>query len=696
MRAEAALGLSLLLFVILYSTPSNALSRISVRIPVYERQYLKDIRVGSPGKRLTLRMRWDLDQTYLYESPRSYSETFTDWTPLTNTGSDLFFFRSDIEPVRLPVVYSQEPTQDTNKSAPYYNGARQDTSGGVSYQGSLGLGPNSPLWSIWTSYSISAFTLTFGRDDTLDTLRRGDMVTSTNQFFLSFIDTHNIDVSIPLEFKLSEEFTFLPLEIFTNVTTILDRGSKLSLMVEGNNVPSPGPRIDFWLSTKSSFVITALGGPEDTLRLSEQEGRNKSEIIVGRIQLLGNFVVFKDLVRNITRVRQVYDTFPSAANGQFPQAVIALFTVLLLCSWGLISTPSVYQWLVYGVLTHHKGSIVHLKKIVKIASTASPLAKKSSPPPQQQSEFISSEVSEREERIRQHRIEAAAADASGPVDWIMLRLLLFLSRLIAFWTFFVAVWGFHSGRFAARLSDLGGVGQDIGIVVFWFISVFELTLPFVVNVMFLRRYTQSGVLLVGASLGFALWINMLPATNTFSFIAFIRNMAISLVVGVIVFLWPMWCSMRGPDAAISDTVTRAKEFMPETAYVPDAVRQYQHVVGIQPELLPLHNNNNNGPSQYTSRWEPGEIIILSLWCLVLIPVVITWIVTLNVLPFLQSKLPHSIALQVSFSIMSVALVSYLAFAIAAKCCTQIHQEASVEYREQTLEVLRRASASKED
>lgn len=660
------------LFLLLCSgwwcTGVDALAKVSPRIPIYERQYLKDIRVGSPGKRLTLRMRWDLDDTYLYESPRTYSETFTD---VGKQGTDLFYLRNDIEPVRLPVTYAQEPDDPYNKSSPFYNGARLDTNGGVTYHGSIGLGPNSPLWSVWTRFTVSTFTLTLGKDDDLDTLLDGDQADSASgQLFQATINSDGVTASIPVEFKLSEEFTYLPLSVFSDIVNALAITPRLPVKVQGDASSS---EIEIWLSTTSSFVISPLGGPEDTLRLSEQEGRNKSEIIIGRIQLLSNFVVYRDLVRNITRIRQTYDTYPLSSTGQYPQAVMGLFAALLWCIWALVTTPSTYQWLVYGMLTHHKGSLAHLKKsIVKVSQKDKLIGAESLPPRDDAS-------------IQRQRNEFQQANNSGPVDWMLIRSLLFLARLVCFSTFVIAVWGFQSARFSGRLADLGGTSKLVGIIIFWMVAVFQFVTPFVVNVLFIRRYTHAGVILVWTCLGLALWINVLPSTNTFSFIVFIRNLLLGFFVSIIGMLWPMWCSIRGPDSIISRRVTEAKEFLHEQAYIQPVVYEASlDILGAEHQLPPLASNPRNS-------WEAAEILIMAMWCVFLVPLLLSWLVLINFLPFLQSKLPHAVALQVICSIALVAAVFFCAFAIAGSVFTQIHQEASIEYREQTLQLLEKST-----
>lgn len=710
MRDRPLLLLLLLLALLaLFPDGCGALSKRRVRIDVYRDQYLKDVRVGSPGKFLTLRMRWDLNQTYLYDDPGSYSETFT------KDGRELFFFSAGIEPVRLRVVYGQEPSQTDDQMAPYYNGARRDTSGGVTYHGVLGLGDSSELWSTWTEYTVSKFSLSLGGDDSVDVLTRAKVIGSTNQDFVSHTDIDGAAFSYPLGFELSEEFTYLPQVIFPNVTRALENGSRIALRAEGNLEPSPGgPRLLLWLSTESSIITTSLGGVEDSLRLSEKEGKNASRIIIGRIQLMEDFVVHRDFVRNVIHVRPSFDTFPQARNGQFPQAAMAVLTVLLWFLWNMVTTPSVYQWLAYGTVPHQKAVIAHLKKIGKNAEVFKAFQHGGSAP------APAPAAAPARRRIEEARIgedilasailttRAAVQQASrislhervlksGPVDWTLIRCLIFLTRLVAFWTFYIAVWGYRSGRFAARLAALSGYSQDFGVAIFWMVLVYSLAMPFLVNIFFIRRFTQAGTILVSTSLMASLWINMLPATQTAAFIALLRNLFIAAVVSIDIFSWPFWALLRGPDAAISDRVTDAKEFLPETAYVDQAVLPVTR--GPDPDL-----NLDEGPSApppdgsaeraRRSRYEVGEILLLFAWVLVVEPVSIIWLIVTNFVPFINSEMPNS-GVESLAAAAFVFVVIYFAYATPLRVCIQIYKNASNEYREGVRDIFAKALAKTE-
>lgn len=659
----------------LFFSLCDGLSKAKVRIPVYQGQYLKDIRVGSPGKYMTLRMRWDLNQTYLYDSPLTYSETFT------NSGSDLFFLSPGVEPVRLKVVYGQEPSQVTDPSAPYFNGARQDTSGGVTYHGVLAMGDGSDLWTTWTEYTLSKYTVTLGKDDNVDVLRRSHTIRSNgNPLFTSYIDSSGINISMPIEFSLKEEFTYLPQTVFPNVTKALENGSRIAVLVEGTINPPPTPRLTLWLSTESNRIATNLGGSEDALRLSEMEGKDNSRIIVGRIQLLEDFVIHHDLVRRNIHVSNVFDTFPAAADGQFPQSAMSIITVTLFCLWNLVTTPGLYQWLAGGILPHHKGSIAHLKKISKRSDS---FKKKEA--------LIGADANEDTRRGRHHQqhhqTQQERVSRRGPVDWTLIRSLLFLSRLLAFWTFFIAVWGYKSGRFSARLAAIAGSTHEMGTAIFWMVLSYSLVIPFIVNVFFIRRFTQAGVILISTSLGVMLWINRLPATHTVAFIALARNLLISFVVSLDVWSWLFWHIIRGPDATISDRITDAKEFRPETSYVQDAALTFTR--GKDPLIDVDHGPEPSTTSPTLNRkntYEIGEIILLVLWVVAIIPISVMWLSIVNLIPFLQAELPHG-GVDILGAVTVCLVVVYFAYVTPFRTCLQIYEAACLEYRDCVQEIL---------
>src|SRR6516164_632960 len=72
-----------------------------VRLPLYMHQYVS-VHVGNPGRDLRLRLRFDLDGVYLYDDPKSYSDTFAE----PPESSDIFYL-SKVK-IRLPVLYGYE------------------------------------------------------------------------------------------------------------------------------------------------------------------------------------------------------------------------------------------------------------------------------------------------------------------------------------------------------------------------------------------------------------------------------------------------------------------------------------------------------------------------------------------------------------------------------------------------------------
>ena len=110
-----------------------------------------DVVVGdSPGRTVTLLVRWDQDNSYLFSSPNLYSKTWADDSAASTTpsGSDIVYIGNT--PVRLRFVIG-EPAD-----AVFY------PSTGVSYDGILGLSLGSAVWSVWTSVMVSPSEIRFG------------------------------------------------------------------------------------------------------------------------------------------------------------------------------------------------------------------------------------------------------------------------------------------------------------------------------------------------------------------------------------------------------------------------------------------------------------------------------------------------------------------------------------------------------
>lgn len=129
----------------------------SITLPLYEHQYVT-VLVGSTGREVVLRLRWDLNQLVLFTppDPKEYSTSYwLDPSP-GNTpgwqqrGMDVLYLGS--RRLILPVLYAN-PSSVRDPS---------DSSGRVTHHGLLPLGPESPLWRYWQGWTWSKLFLTLG------------------------------------------------------------------------------------------------------------------------------------------------------------------------------------------------------------------------------------------------------------------------------------------------------------------------------------------------------------------------------------------------------------------------------------------------------------------------------------------------------------------------------------------------------
>lgn len=122
-------------------------------IPIHY-NHIVTLMVGQhEGRWVRFRMRWDLDQSYLFVAPSSFSNT---WRSLAIPDeydqprvSDLISIGSAVR--RIPFVVGLAP------------GDQRETSDGVTYEGVLGLGPASALWHSWQAHTYQSSELTLGK-----------------------------------------------------------------------------------------------------------------------------------------------------------------------------------------------------------------------------------------------------------------------------------------------------------------------------------------------------------------------------------------------------------------------------------------------------------------------------------------------------------------------------------------------------
>lgn len=721
---------------------SDAFALRKVRIPLYQRQYIL-VKVGIPGRVLTLRLRWDLSSSYLYDSPYTYSSSFS------ADGSDLFFLSEELPPIRLPVVYSQEPSQLLSPYLPFYNGLRQDTSGGVTYNGVLGMGPASFIWRYWTEYTISKYTLTLGGYDELDTLTRGIDISSGTGFKMEISCLPPENGTLPLDFTVEEEFTYIPVNIFPEIHTMLfktkeHRISNEIYPVQGNGSRIGSKHIQFWLSSASSVIVSSFGAPEMALRIAEREGKNNSQITLGRLHTTEDFVYYRNMLTGNETVELVFDTFPSTPDGNASDGFLSMLVLIMWCVWSLEMVAMIYQWTVYGIFprlrnlcselrnrdvtwisaikkkiyTQRKAQLTAEKqKPIGVQALVTPFPSGPESPPPAGAPVVST-------TRHYHNPFDAYALNRGPVDWTMVACMLFLTRMLCFWTVYCAIWGFNSMRFVEHIAKFAYLDPLWGRVGYWATISFVIIVPLVVNLFFIRRYTHAGTNLTQMALIAAIWINRLPETTSLFF-----SLSVNIIWSTLFFFraleWIFWVSLRGGDSSASMNIADVDEFPREKDLAKTSVTTTGRLSDTANELgsatmealssiksadevplLPTVRNRTkrrgsadadaNKPEEVnekeatdqeiidrsaTRSYTAGEVILIVVWVFILLPCTCTWFYQLNVLPMVENLFPshpmrHWIA---SFYIFGVILV--VCWCNVTRTYLQILQQGVIEIRE---------------
>lgn len=578
--------------------------RRDIRIPVYQQQYI-EVQVGKPGKVLKLRIRRDLNDSYLYSDPSQYSNTFS-------SDSELFFLSQDVAPMRLKVVWGLEPLEL----------ARRPTNGGVSADGVLGLGPASQIWLYWQKWTYSKFTLTFGKDDLVDTLDNGDATSAYGGHFIAASAATGLSFSMPMTIHMDEEYTYVPMAIFSNLSKALEAGKRVPLRVSSTVDSTP---LTFWLSTETSIIINSYGKPENSIRRSERYGKDPNEIQIGRIQLLDDFVFFEDRVTRSVTVREVFDTYPSVGSSQSPQAWLAPISLVAWACWTLAMTPGLYFWLWYGMMPAFRT----IRSRLHAMSEDMNWFKKKKPSERQ---AIGGEQAQ--PIPPPHGLEdlglVAQRSYRGPLDWSIISPLIFMARAVCLVSFFVATWGYNSHRFSARLAKLGRVPPMFGDFIYWALAGYMLVAPFIVNGYFMRRFANLGSTMVTIALIISAWINRLPDTTSAFFSIGVSLLGASFALrDSLSYL--VWIRLAGTDSSLFDSLVRSYEFGLPSGKLHSALRTF-----MAPSKKVAPTTRAVGIWSY-----PGEVFMIVLWVFWVVPLILLWAVLLNFVPAIEYSIPRT-------------------------------------------------------
>ena len=97
------------------------------------------------------------------------------------------------------------------------------------------------------------------------------------------------------------------------------------------------------------------------LRIAEREGTDASEITMGRIQTLEEFVYYLDRVTGLQIIQQVFNTFPSTPGSDAPDALLSILVLIVWIWWKFETAAMVYQFNMYGLFPRVRSMCTTLK-----------------------------------------------------------------------------------------------------------------------------------------------------------------------------------------------------------------------------------------------------------------------------------------------------------------------------------------------
>jgi hypothetical protein len=653
----------------------------SVRIPLYTRQYVQ-VRVGNPGRKLTLRLRWDHDTTYLYERGESYSFTFG--------ASDEIFYLGDVK-VRLPIVYGLEaPLLVSADGTVLQDDRRIDTSGSVTHHGSLGLGPGSFLWRYWTSYTISRHTLTLGSYDSLDVkTSRQDRIESSGPVDPSevlraaFRLRHVNDSLHVLRPNLASEFTYLPIDAYRALQRLLEQAesrgiytlqadrARLKASIIMSSVQHPGVNNTFWLGVGLTYITTAYGSHERVIRMADsvefEQTARIGDVTMGRLHLLDQHVFYEDKMHHVVRLETAFDGFPLIDSGQAPQGWLTLIALVMYIWWPLETYSMLYQWLLSGLSPHIKRITRHLEVLAQSAQAwvnGRPVLEEATTANGTITEDIPATVYEQPLN-------------AGPIDWNVVPVMLFASRVICLVSAYVTLFGFQSVRFAEQLARMAFYDSRLGAALYYGMVAYSVLGVLAVSPYFIRRYPQAAYSLVSSALLTSVWLNQQPDTESLFFrLSF--NLFFSTLLCLRLYEWAFALALRGADSVLSQHITAVGEFNTDAEFltsengfeadskrIMQAVRQGAAQLNSAFEDSPtlpvtVMRKRTNASRINTLATDlrlrpyvllsssvqepfcagPGDLVIASVLGLVVLPLATAFLMILNVFPLIETSAPR--------------------------------------------------------
>jgi hypothetical protein len=191
-----------IIIIIIICFTNKSISYEPITIKLQDNQYIEII-TGNPGKYNKYRIDYNLNKTYIYSTPNTYSQSY-------NENGELFYF--NIYKIRLPVIYG----------VPYNDISLMLSK--VNHHGIIGLGSSSEIWKYWNKITLSATDIVFGEFDPYLTDLSYNSIIIDNNFIKDYKGINCIvnNKEYLLKFDESSDISYLPTDLYIEQNFIIE------------------------------------------------------------------------------------------------------------------------------------------------------------------------------------------------------------------------------------------------------------------------------------------------------------------------------------------------------------------------------------------------------------------------------------------------------------------------------------------
>ena len=272
-------------------------------------------------------------------------------------------------------------------------------------------------------------------------------------------------------------------------------------------------------------MITPYNSRENIIRITETNLLNPLYgVSIGRITLLEDAVLYVDMATQRAIISRVYDSFPrllsSSVSSTADNLSLLSFVSILVWVWFYLEThPMLFQWT--------KERCFALLRLL-------PATKK-------RSGKVNNAI------LCERAFVKRFAELYAAIDSAALSIVIHMTRLLVFWSCYIALAGYETWRFVGRITLSIDTSAVVGHVMFYSLIGSILVLTALVNENFVRRYPGASVSFLHFSLLITVWLNLLSEANVNNVVDMLISLSISTLALVRLMEWPFWLIFRMPD-----------------------------------------------------------------------------------------------------------------------------------------------------